>query len=152
VLIEKNNLEWTNSIYDKGYIYIEGLVVWGKSKTFLYFKKNENEFTYKIHILTEDISKIDMLLIGLNKYYTIDKKFLRDYQYFLKNYKENELNSHDDYKNNIKNIEQILLELKNETGFYEKYHYIDIEQFKCCNKSGSRDHCTTESFKLSGTV
>jgi len=73
VLIEKNNLEWTNSIYDKGYIYIEGLVVWGKSKTFLYFKKNENEFTYKIHILTEDISKIDMLLIGLNKYYTIDK-------------------------------------------------------------------------------
>ena len=39
VLIEKNNLEWTNSIYDKGYIYIEGLVVWGKSKTFIYFKK-----------------------------------------------------------------------------------------------------------------
>jgi hypothetical protein len=73
VLIEKNNLEWTNSIYDKGYTYIEGLVVWGKSKTFIYFKKNENELTYKIHILTEDISKIDMLLIGLNKYYTIDK-------------------------------------------------------------------------------
>lgn len=73
VLIEKNNLDWTNSIYDKGYIYIEGLVVWGKSKTLIYFKKNENEFTYKIHILTEDISKIDMLLIGLNKYYTIDK-------------------------------------------------------------------------------
>jgi hypothetical protein len=32
-----------------------------------------------------------------------------------------------DYTSNIKNIESILLELKNETGFYEKYHYIEIE-------------------------
>jgi hypothetical protein len=70
-----------------------------------------------------------------SEYYTTDKKFLKDNQYFLKNYKQNEVKSRDDYNNNIKNIEEILLELKNETGFYEKYHYIDIEQLKCCNKS-----------------
>ena len=87
------------------------------------------------NILSSDETPSTKLIDKWGEYYTIDKKFLRDYQYFLKNYKLNELNSNDDYKNNIKNIEQILLELNNETGFYEKYHYIDIEQFKCCNKS-----------------
>jgi len=86
------------------------------------------------NILSCDENPSIKLIDKWSEYYTTDKKFLRDKQYFLKNYKQNEVKSRDDY-NNIKNIEEILLELKNETGFYEKYHYIDIEQLKCCNKS-----------------
>jgi hypothetical protein len=87
------------------------------------------------NILSSDENQSIKLIDKWSEYYTTDKKFLRDNQYFLKNYKLNEVKSKDDYNNNIKNIEEILLELKNETGFYEKYHYIDIEQLKCCNKS-----------------
>jgi len=87
------------------------------------------------NILSCDENPSIKLINKWSEYYTTDKKFLKDNQYFLKNYKQNEVKSRDDYNNNIKNIEEILLELKNETGFYEKYHYIDIEQLKCCNKS-----------------
>ena len=87
------------------------------------------------NILSCDENPSIKLIDKWSEYYTTDKKFLKDKQYFLKNYKLNEVKSRDDYNNNIKNIEEILLELKNETGFYEKYHYIDIEQLKCCNKS-----------------
>jgi hypothetical protein len=86
------------------------------------------------NILSCDENPSIKLIDKWSEYYTTDKKFLKDNQYFLKNYNQNEVKSRDDY-NNIKNIEEILLELKNETGFYEKYHYIDIEQLKCCNKS-----------------
>ena len=87
------------------------------------------------NIVSSDENPSTKLINKWNEYYKTDKKFLKDKQYFLKNYKLNEVKSRDDYNNNIKNIEEILLELKNETGFYEKYHYIDIEQLKCCNKS-----------------
>ena len=74
-LIEKNTLVWSNSIYDTIYTYIDGLVIWGSwsSEVFVYFKKVYSDNTYKIYILTDDNSKVDMLLIGLNKFFTIDK-------------------------------------------------------------------------------
>lgn len=72
-LIEKNKLIWSNSIYDNTYTYQDGIVMWGSSQVFVYFKKVESENTYKIYILTDDNTKIDMLLIGLNKFFTIDK-------------------------------------------------------------------------------
>jgi len=74
-LIEKNTLVWSNSIYDTIYTYIDGLVIWGSlsSEVFVYFKKVDSDNTYKIYILTDDNSKVDMLLIGLNKFFTIDK-------------------------------------------------------------------------------
>ena len=71
VLIKKNKLLWTNSNYDKRYIHNEGLIVWGGE--FLYFKKLDNDTTYKLYILTQDITKVEMLIFGLNKYFTIDK-------------------------------------------------------------------------------
>jgi hypothetical protein len=117
----------------------------------IYYLENKEKLLYNIktdlelldisnnslynNILSCDENPSIKLINKWSEYYTTDKKFLKDNQYFLKKYNQNEVKSRDDYNNNIKNIEEILLELKNETGFYEKYHYIDIEQLKCCNKS-----------------
>jgi hypothetical protein len=67
------------------------------------------------------------------EYYTTNKEFLKDYQLFLKNYKP--ISDRDNF--NIKNIEEIINEIDNETGFYEKYKFIDIDYFKYLNKSSS---------------
>jgi hypothetical protein len=72
-LIEKNNLVWSNSIHDSGYIHLEGIVNWGADKVSVFFKKIENDSTYKLYILTDNLDKINMLLVGLNKFFTIDK-------------------------------------------------------------------------------
>lgn len=71
-LISKGNLVWSNSSYEKEHQYIEGVIRWSKNQILIFFKKNKNEKTYKINILTDDLSKIDILLVGLNKYFTID--------------------------------------------------------------------------------
>jgi len=73
VLIEKNKLLWFKSIYIETHTYIEGVVKWGSSNVFVYFKKVDNESTYKIYILTNNLENIEMLLMGLNKFFTIDK-------------------------------------------------------------------------------
>ena len=86
------------------------------------------------NILSSSKAPSTKLINKWGEYYTTDTKFLRDHQYFVKNYKKNERKSRND-NDKITTIEKILLELKNETGFYEKYHYIEIEKFKCCNKS-----------------
>lgn len=72
-LIEKNKLIWSKSNYDKSFTHIEGVVLWGSSEVIVYFKKIDNENTYKIYILTNNLEKINMLLVGLNKFFTIDK-------------------------------------------------------------------------------
>jgi hypothetical protein len=71
-LTAKNNLVWVSSFYDNGLVYLEGLVKWGKSQVFVYFKKIDKENVYNIFIITEDMGKIDMLLVALNKFKTID--------------------------------------------------------------------------------
>ena len=86
-------------------------------------------------IVSSDKNCSTKLINKWNEYYTTNKKFLKEYQYFLKKYKTNENNTKEEYGKNIKTIETILLELKNETGFYEKYHYVDLEQFKFLNNS-----------------
>jgi len=87
------------------------------------------------NILSSDKNPSTKLINKWGEYYTTNKKFLKEYQYFLKNYKISMNNTGEEYNKNIKNIEKILLELKNETGFYEKYNYVDIEQFKFLNNS-----------------
>ena len=75
------------------------------------------------------------LISKWSEYYTTNKEFLLDTQNFLSKYKV--LEKYKEYKNNIENIENILLELKSDTGFYEKYKYIDIDCFKKFNRSSS---------------
>lgn len=102
-------------------------------KTDLELLDTSNNSLYN-NILSSDETPSTKLINKWGEYYTTNRKFLRDNQYFLKNYKKEEKSSQD-YSNNIKNLEKILLELKNETGFYEKYHYIELDKFKCFNKS-----------------
>jgi hypothetical protein len=106
-------------------------------KTDLELLDSSNNSLYN-NILSSDERPSTKLINKWSEYYTTNTNFLRDNQYFLKNYKKQENkqgHSSDDYYTNINNLEKILLELKNETGFYEKYHYIEIDKFKCFNKS-----------------
>ena len=79
-----------------------------------------------------DISKI--LINQISKYYTTDKQFLIDNQILLKNH--NKLNNkYIDESPNYKNITDIWKELKTDTGFKEKYYYIDWNMLEFLNKS-----------------
>ena len=72
-LIEKNGLDWSSSIFDEVYYYMEGLIRYGKTPVWFYFKKIDNDSTYKLYILTNKDQNLTMLINGLNKYYTIDR-------------------------------------------------------------------------------
>jgi hypothetical protein len=72
-LIEKNEIIWSYSYYITCYEYFEGIVSWGINPVLIYFKKLENDNTYKLYVLTNNLDNLDMLLIGLNKFFTIDK-------------------------------------------------------------------------------
>ena len=72
-LIEKNGLEWSTSIFDEVYYYMEGLIQYGKTPVWFYFKKIDDDSTYKLYILTNKDQNLTMLLNGLNKYFTIDR-------------------------------------------------------------------------------
>tara|TARA_Y100000389_G_scaffold194144_1_gene223758 strand:- start:452 stop:2215 length:1764 start_codon:yes stop_codon:yes gene_type:complete len=72
------------------------------------------------------------LINNWNEYYTDDKNFLRDSQFLLKKYKQ--CKEYEENKNNIDECENIMNELKNETGFLEKYKYIDNPYIKELNK------------------
>ena len=55
-------------------------------------------------------------------YYTNNVEYLNDTIFLIKNFKHI---TKDGKFHNIENIDKICLELRNETGFYEKYKYID---------------------------
>lgn len=74
ILINKNKVLWSSTVYDHSeFNYIEGNIWWGSNEVLIYFEKIENDSTYKVFILTTDLNKINMLLMGLNKFFTIDK-------------------------------------------------------------------------------
>lgn len=74
ILINKNNVLWSSTVYDNGvFNYIAGTVKWGSNRVLVYFEKVTDNTTYKVFILTTDLDDANMLLIGLNKYFTIDR-------------------------------------------------------------------------------
>ena len=80
-----------------------------------------------------DISK--KLIEQISKYYTTDVEFLKENQTLLKNYKKQD-NKYTDFSPNYKNIIEIWNELKIESGFKEKYYYVDWDMLDFLNKSG----------------
>jgi hypothetical protein len=70
------------------------------------------------------------------KYYTNDIEFLQDTQDLLKHYKTHS-DKYIDYSSNYKQILDIWSELKIETGFKEKYYYIDWDIFEFLNRSSN---------------
>jgi len=70
----------------------------------------------------------------MSRYYTSDVSFLKDTQLLLQEYKSVTpllLNTNDEYLH----ILDIWSEIKGDTGFKEKYQYIDWTMFECLNKS-----------------
>ena len=78
-----------------------------------------------------------------NKYYTTDKKFLKDSQTLIKKINKTKLLKKDgenSESNNIQTeqhlaVETVWQEIKAETGFVEKYHYLDWSFFEKFNNN-----------------
>lgn len=85
-----------------------------------YYFNNNNEFS-------------NTIINQMSEYYTTDVGFLKDTQTLLQTYKK--LNYDDDTSNKYENIINLWNEVKNDTGFKEKYYYVDWKQFEFLNKS-----------------
>lgn len=68
------------------------------------------------------------------KYYTTDVEFLKDNQMILKEYKPLGV-KYTDYSTNYKNIIDIWNELKIDTGFKERYYFIEWDRLEFLNRS-----------------
>ncbi len=79
-----------------------------------------------------DVSKI--LNSQICKFYTTDTDFLKDNQTLLKEYKSLGV-KYTDYSKNYKNIVDIWNELKIDTGFKEKYYFVEWEMLEFLNRS-----------------
>ena len=93
---------------------------------------NNNTRVSLYNHLLNPISDYSSKIIPMwSKYYTTNIEFLTDTQYLLKNFAPHTT----DFIPNIEinNITSILTEINQETGFYEKYQYIDIGSFKFLN-------------------
>jgi len=86
-----------------------------------FYFKNDNDLSKK-------------LMNQVSEYYTTDIVFLKEKQSLLKKYKR--INSkYTDYSSNYKNILELWNEVKTDTGFKEKYYYMDWEMLEFLNKS-----------------
>ena len=74
-----------------------------------------------------------------SKYYTSDISFLKDSQTLLKN--KTKTNSHEIKNEMQENIEAIWQEIKNETGFEDKYSYIEWKHLSLLNKNAKFLQC-----------
>lgn len=71
---------------------------------------------------------------SLAKYHTDDTSFLKDQQVFLK--ESNNINDDIDEKT-INDITDLRKDIADETGFIEKYHFIEWDQLKFLNKNAT---------------
>ena len=87
--------------------------------------------TKKIFFHISDVSK--SINEQIATYYTTDTQFLKDNQTLIKEYVSTE--RYTTISPNYKNISDIWNELKIQSGFKEKYFYIDWEPIEFLNKS-----------------
>lgn len=78
--------------------------------------------------LSQEVSK------QVSSYYTTDTNYLKDNQQLLKEYNKSS-KKYTDYSDKYKNILDIWNEIQCETGFKEKYYYIDWPILEFLNKS-----------------
>lgn len=103
----------------------------------------ENSIYYKIFKPENKYSKLVSELWYY--YYTTDTNFLKDSEYLIKNYKSNIA------VENISSVIEIKNEIDNETGFYEKYKYIDSNYFEFLNNNPYFLHSLT-LYNLTGPI
>jgi hypothetical protein len=89
-----------------------------------YFKIGDNkEDPCQFNVLTKETVE------QMSGYYTTDVSFLKDNQKLLKEYKPLQENK------NYTAVLELWKEIKTDTGFREKYYYIDWEQLEFLNRS-----------------
>ena len=87
----------------------------------------------------------NIIIQQMSEYYTTDSLFLKDNQEFLKSYKaykcdksNDKSNEYQEYsENDYKNVFDAWNEIKTDTGFKEKYQYIDWTVLESVNHSAS---------------
>lgn len=74
-LVDNNSIEWLDSEFDgKKQDFKQGVIKYGKNEILLFFKKLDHENVYLLKILysLKDMNNVNLLLVGLNKFFTID--------------------------------------------------------------------------------
>jgi hypothetical protein len=106
---------------------------------------NQPIYAYGFNLYTKDVINVKAME-QLTKYYTTDVQFIKDNQKLLKQMKfskEKEDKDEDkdkvkDNKNNstdLKKIIEVWREIKEDTGFKEKYHYVDWDCLEFLNNN-----------------
>jgi hypothetical protein len=124
--------------------------------TDLELKKTETTKSLYEYVFTPETVFAEKTIPLWNKYYTTDKKFIKDSQKLIKKISNNKKISKKDGENSESNqaqeyqaqehkqsnqaqqhsnVEIVWNEIKSETGFVEKYHYIDWSFFEKFNNN-----------------
>jgi len=93
---------------------------------------DSSETTLYNHVFNPTSDYAKAVIPQWNKYYSHDTHYIKDTQLLLTNY----TSSHEETDNsfNFDDFNTIWNGIRKETGFNEKYHYIDIPQLEMCNK------------------
>lgn len=83
---------------------------------------------YKYLFTNDNIHAVKLIKMW-SMYYSFNTKYLKETKSFLKTYKSLEIDFDMDDTLNIVN------DIRNETGFFEKYKYLDLENFEFLNKN-----------------
>jgi len=105
---------------------------------------NQPIYAYGFNLYTKDVINVKAME-QLTKYYTTDVSFIKDNQKLLKQIKFSKEKDKDkdkekekDNKNNSSDLKKIIdvwREIKEDTGFKEKYHYVDWDCLEFLNNN-----------------
>ena len=91
------------------------------------------------YIFNPQSTYADKIIPLWSKFYTTNIPFLNDTKTFIKNFKHIQQPENI----NINKVDEILNEIENETGFCEKYKYVDIKFFEFLNNNPLFLQCLT---------
>jgi predicted ABC-type ATPase len=92
-------------------------------------------YSYYFNVNSEMIPLSEKIIHQVSEYYTTDVDFLKENQKLLKTFKPVKRVVFQDDKNKYNKIIQTWNEIKGDTGFKERYYYIDWPMWEFLNKS-----------------
>jgi ABC-type multidrug transport system fused ATPase/permease subunit len=98
---------------------------------------SSNNSMYKYYFNIKDDSENELVKSTIEQtaeYYTTDVSFLKENQKLLKEYKPL-TTKYTDYSKNYEKVLELWKEIKTDTGFKEKYYYIDWDKLEFLNRS-----------------
>jgi hypothetical protein len=98
-------------------------------------KSNDPIYNYYFNVDSKMIPLSEKIIDQVSEYYTTDVEFLKDNQKLLKTFIPVKRVIFQDDKNKYNKIIDMWNEIKNDTGFKERYYYIDWPMWEFLNKS-----------------